>query len=656
MLSDGLLTGMTWGNGATVSYTYDALGRKTQTSTSSGDSYAYSYTGDGQLYQMTDVSGSLLYRYTYDTLGRLVGSVMKSGSSVCLQTLHHYDNANRLNRQIWSFGEGDKRYVEEYHYDANNGRLTKKLVKLPTDEYANITPNYDDLSRVSDVTTPAATTVYAYSPVLYGSGTTGLVSELTTTSVHTGAGVFEPLHLRYTYDALGNIRTERRLNADDSTAESISYEYDNQSQLTQAHSSVTGTWSYQYDTYGNLRGTTHGSDTLSYTYGDANWIDLLTGVSGTKNGVSFSGSYVYDGAGNPTSFYNVGDRSTWTMSWKNGRELATAMNGTHTVSYDYDGNGLRTWKLVDGVRHDYIYASGQLLRETFTQGGTGYTLDFLYDQNGRPYMLYLTTTVSGVPTSAPFYYVLNLQGDVIHLVRTNGVPAASYTYDPYGNVLSATGVYANVNPLRYRGYYYDIETGFYYLQSRYYDPALGRFINADSYASTGQGFLGYNMFAYCNNSPTGKKDAYGGYPVAVSIDEDSISSSNGKSDETQLYCLMYQEHRKRGTKTPSNKDDHQKGQRRKKKDQQGEKADARRRQYRNYHFEYIDCLITSSSNMQEFSISFWDRAYTAGEVVFSVIALGWLFGNDLMPCGTGDDAYIPFYYDKVVSGLQLLFS
>ena len=86
---------------------------------------------------------------------------------------------------------------------------------------------------------------------------------------------------------------------------------------------------------------------------------------------------------------------------------------------------------------------------------------------------------------------------------------ASYTYDPYGKVDTATGSMAAINPLRYRGYYYDTETGFYYLQSRYYDPAICRFINADEYSSTGQGLLGYNMFAYCNNNPVMAADPNG---------------------------------------------------------------------------------------------------------------------------------------------------
>ena len=97
----------------------------------------------------------------------------------------------------------------------------------------------------------------------------------------------------------------------------------------------------------------------------------------------------------------------------------------------------------------------------------------------------------------------------MYLVDSNGNQVAAYTYDPYGKILSAYGSMAEINPLRYRGYYYDAETGFYYLQSRYYDPNTCRFINADSYASTGQSYLGYNMFAYCGNNPVERTDADG---------------------------------------------------------------------------------------------------------------------------------------------------
>ena len=117
------------------------------------------------------------------------------------------------------------------------------------------------------------------------------------------------------------------------------------------------------------------------------------------------------------------------------------------------------------------------------------------------------------------YYVLNLQGDVVGLIDENSALVAKYTYSAWGGIISVTDAagaaitssthIANINPLRYRGYYYDTETGFYYLQSRYYDPVTHRFINADSIASTGLGFVGTNMFAYCNNNPVNYCDVTG---------------------------------------------------------------------------------------------------------------------------------------------------
>ena len=109
-----------------------------------------------------------------------------------------------------------------------------------------------------------------------------------------------------------------------------------------------------------------------------------------------------------------------------------------------------------------------------------------------------------------YYYVLNAQGDVVRIVNSSRSVVASYTYDPWGKIISSSGTLADINPLRYRGYYYDSETGFYYLQSRYYDPEIGRFINADSYASTdATGLLSTNMFAYCENDPVNRSDPSG---------------------------------------------------------------------------------------------------------------------------------------------------
>ena len=161
---------------------------------------------------------------------------------------------------------------------------------------------------------------------------------------------------------------------------------------------------------------------------------------------------------------------------------------------------------------------------------TTYTLDFAYDAQGTPYSL--TVTMQGI--SLTYYYITNLQGDVMYLVDKTGKQVVSYDYAPYGKIIgtndystqtfaqiptepeNTTKTIADLNPLRYRGYYYDTDDlGFYYLQSRYYDANICRFISADSYAITGLGLVGYNMFAYCNNEPINMFDGNGNVPQAV---------------------------------------------------------------------------------------------------------------------------------------------
>ena len=159
------------------------------------------------------------------------------------------------------------------------------------------------------------------------------------------------------------------------------------------------------------------------------------------------------------------------------------------------------------VTHEYLTLNGKVARETIkTNNSLTAVLDFIYDESGKPFALKYSTDGATFDT---YYYVLNLQGDVVKLIQANGHVVAHYTYDAWGKILDSGGNLAEVNPLRYRGYYYDNETGFYYLQSRYYDPANRRFISADVYASTGQGFVGTNMFAYCNNKPIINSDPSG---------------------------------------------------------------------------------------------------------------------------------------------------
>ena len=227
-------------------------------------------------------------------------------------------------------------------------------------------------------------------------------------------------------------------------------------------------------------------ESKTYSYTDSEWIDRLTKYNGH--------SITYDNIGNPLSYYNG---STYTFTW-NGRELATAVKGSTSISYQYGADGLRTQKTVGSTVYNYYYADGLLIRQTW---GTNY-IDFLYDESGNAY--------SFVYNGTQYYYVRNLQGDVLQILNASGSTVGTYSYDSWGKV-TASGSIAQINPIRYRGYYYDTETGFYYLQSRYYDPAIKRFINADDVSLLGANgdFTSLNLYAYCGNNPIMNYDPYG---------------------------------------------------------------------------------------------------------------------------------------------------
>ena len=183
--------------------------------------------------------------------------------------------------------------------------------------------------------------------------------------------------------------------------------------------------------------------------------------------------------------------------------VATVKLDVRDWEMEYNTSGLRTKRVSEEKTYSYIYAGDKLMRMTVGND----TLDFSYDANGVP----LTMTHNGTV----YYYITNLQGDVISVQTSAGNTAAQYAYDAWGNIIAMMGTLAEINPLRYRGYVYDQETGFYYLNSRYYDPAVGRFISVDDFASTGYSVVGHNMFAYCNNNPLAYVDESGDLPQAV---------------------------------------------------------------------------------------------------------------------------------------------
>ena len=174
---------------------------------------------------------------------------------------------------------------------------------------------------------------------------------------------------------------------------------------------------------------------------------------------------------------------------------------------------------IQTVTHEYLTLNGKVARETIRTNNTlTAVLDFVYDDAGRPFALRYSTNGTSFQT---YYYVLNLQGDVVKLIHY--IPGfeyesvATYEYDAWGNIVSSSGRLAEINPLRYRGYYYDNETGFYYLQSRYYNPAIHRWINSDSLIGQAENIQGTNLFSYCFNNPVNMTDSTGNWPKLSKI-------------------------------------------------------------------------------------------------------------------------------------------
>ena len=192
------------------------------------------------------------------------------------------------------------------------------------------------------------------------------------------------------------------------------------------------------------------------------------------------------------------------MSWAwQGRQLTKAVKDK-TVTFTYDSEGIRTSKSDGTNTTKYLLNGTQILAQK--TGST--TLSFFYDQQGN--------RVGMADSSNHFYYyIYNVQGDVIALAdASTGKLAVTYTYDAWGKLVELKDTTANSvgtqNPFRYRGYYYDTETSLYYLQTRYYDPEVGRFINADAHIVTDQdSVLTTNMYAYCQNNPVMRSDQNG---------------------------------------------------------------------------------------------------------------------------------------------------
>ncbi len=485
--NNGLLTRSTYGNGHYVENEYDYFDRITGVKYNGTKLFSYVYNSDGLVNRHIDNVNNKTYNYNYDMLGRLQRMDITGGNSI----LYKYNNLNQVTGTTYNFNGVTK--SSTYTYDKGS---IPKLTTYPNN--ATKAHGLNDQAQLDEtVLTTTGTNQWETACVYY----TAIDDGVSYTTNLVGDYTFKEIGrtISYTYDGSGNIAT--KADTKYSTTDKIEYFYDKLNQLIRENDPVANkTITYVYDDGGNIlekreydytTSSTLGTPTktITYTY-DAQWKDLLTSYDGK--------TITYDAIGNPLTFDGA------TLTWERGRKLSTMSlaNGS-TASYKYNADGIRTQKTVGGVTTDYFLEGSTIVAQK-----TGNDVIWYYfDGDGTRDAIEYDGDV--------YYYMYNPQGDVIGLFDENLNVVVEYTYDSWGNV-SITGSrkdnLGKANPFRYRGYYYDEESGMYYLNSRYYHPEIGRFINADGYVQTGQGILDKNMFAYCMNNPVNYVDPYGNCP------------------------------------------------------------------------------------------------------------------------------------------------
>ena len=493
---NGRLKKIAYANGDYMTATYNSAGQMTSEKWyDSADTltahYRYVYDGQGNIVRSLDILAGIEYTYTYEggkiTRTAEIGITLSDGNIV---------SRNLISSVFYTYDEED--------------RLTKKRI-IPADgeEQTVYFENSEDEHTAVKFTAGGRTVTSHSKADSFGRKIfdelqlgTGFVSRQF--SYHVGEVTDEHI-------AAGNLKSSpttqlvsRIVFADGRT---IAYEYDAEERITKITDSVDGVTEYTYDALGQLLTEKHDGEVINtmvyddygnilskngvaYTYGDSVWKDLLTSYGGQP--------ISYDAQGNPTSYLGH------TLTWEKGRQLKsfTKSDGT-AIAYTYNANGIRTSKTVGGVKHTYMLDGTKVLKEVWGSN----TLIPLYDNED---------SVCGIVYNGePYYFVKNLQGDVIAIVDEDVETVAKYSYDAWGvpevkSDTSEIGI-ATINPYRYRGYYYDDEIGMYYLQSRYYNPVVGRFVNADD-AIIGSLFSYKrfeSLFVYCHNNSIERVDAFG---------------------------------------------------------------------------------------------------------------------------------------------------
>lgn len=477
--SDGSLRTKMDRNEIIANYTYDIHGRLLIENVN-GDLVSYTYDNAENQLTMADSTGTTTR--TYDEAGRVLtktvsdigtsyfdyDTIEQNGAYSELSTdpkgntvRKVFDRASRLinvvdgsnNTTYAYYDNGNRKSIinsdgsrEEYTYYKDN--LVKTLVNKKYD---------GTLINSYSYTYDAA---HNQTSKIDGKGTTSYIYD----SLNRLEKVTEPTGrvTSYTFDRAGNRLTEATTLV--TTAAITTYKYNEQNRLM---STITSSGSenitnlYSYDANGNMVSKTVERVALLDQSGDSNFALIKEGISTNKN----------------VAFYEYNVRG----------QLTRSVEGDKTLGYAYYGDGYRASKSVNGDITKYMYEGDKVVLET-DEAGTE-TARNIYGLN----------LISRKAGSDNLHYMYNGRADVTALIGINGTVVANYYYDAFGNQIESNGVVDN--PYRYTGYVYDDETGLYYLNARYYDSKIARFISEDIYRGDANDPLSLNLYTYCVNNP-----------------------------------------------------------------------------------------------------------------------------------------------------------
>ncbi|MBR2339565.1 MAG: RHS repeat-associated core domain-containing protein, partial [Clostridia bacterium] len=533
--TDGLLTRVVSGNNE-IRYTYDEKDRLDTVSLNGEDYVTYDYSEDDATFEgktvdkvvVTNANGESFTTYT-DKFGNVARTdfgnsiqmlaTYNSDNSISTVTdnvtndilFHNYEshklsgvivenNLDMILTENWIYNSrgnvcmkriaDNQSFCHLYTYNYDENLYNSPLTSVILNDTIEMKPTYDALGRTTakeiEINGTAVLGEYYYFRK-HGDRTSDMISTIRYGGMKNGNPCIGD-GIKYHYDCMGNI--DRIYENGILTA---SYGYDFLGRIVREDNKVLNfTRVFAYDNNGNILSTRKCEYSLK-DFDELIFIEEKEYLYDTKSDKLLSyndETFVYDDIGNPTTYRGK------TATWAKGRQM-TSFDGT---TFTYNGRGQRISK-------------GDIM---FTYDPEGN----LIKQNNGLEFFYFGSSVAGFIYNESFYvYKKDALGNIIEILDSNGNTVAKYAYDAWGNhkiydgdgrEVITTSHIGILNPFRYRSYYFDTETGLYFLQSRYYDPKIGRFITIDDHSYLDPDTInGVNLYAYCGNNPVMNVDPNG---------------------------------------------------------------------------------------------------------------------------------------------------